>query len=209
MPIVHTAYKFEDVPADAANLRWHHDSYLHTTISRWSSDDVVWQNLNPSIPVEDQPHNGYEYTPLAYAYDTHIGVCLFEREYNGYHDSDFYMVVWNVVEGKPQSIEFATTRADCGAAWGSKTDATPEVLAAYQAYKAAVDEANYQARQEELANTPAKGKTLKVVKGRKVKIGTTGVCIWLGNGQFGKRVGIKQSNGEVAWTALSNVEVVR
>lgn len=65
-----------------------------------------------------------------------------------------------------------------------------------------------------MANTPdnkLKGSTLKVVRGRKVPIGTTGVCIWNGEGKkaaWGRRVGIKDSDGEVHWTAEKNCEVV-
>ena len=64
------------------------------------------------------------------------------------------------------------------------------------------------------------GKTVKVVKGRKVPIGTVGVCFWMGQTNYGKygdpwgiytkeRIGIKNEAGEVFWTALDNVELVR
>jgi hypothetical protein len=59
-----------------------------------------------------------------------------------------------------------------------------------------------------------KNKTIRVVKGRKVAVGTTGQCIWIGSAggrrgiSFGDRVGLKDSSGAVHWTSLSNVEVV-
>jgi hypothetical protein len=62
-------------------------------------------------------------------------------------------------------------------------------------------------------------KTVKVVKGRKVPIGTVGECFWMGgydNSKYGDpwgiyttvRIGIKDDDGNVYWTALDNVEVV-
>lgn len=61
----------------------------------------------------------------------------------------------------------------------------------------------------------AKGKIIRVVRGRKVPLGTTGECIWFGAGKSYSyydrgeaRVGIKDSTGTVHWTAASNCEVV-
>lgn len=63
------------------------------------------------------------------------------------------------------------------------------------------------------------GKTIKVVKGRKVPLGTIGECFWMGsfdNSKYGDpwgiyttvRIGLKTPEGQVYWTALNNVEVV-
>lgn len=97
----------------------------------------------------------------------------------------------------------------------AEVDATPEVLAAAKIYNdvvAAERTARHLMRMAEEKEAerkrPSKGKTLKVVKGRKVPVGTEGVCIWLGNGQYGSRVGIKDSAGNVHWTAASNCEAV-
>lgn len=61
----------------------------------------------------------------------------------------------------------------------------------------------------------AKGKIITVVRGRKVPYGTTGECIWLGQGRSPvawrsgpMRVGLKDSSGTVHWTAADNCEVV-
>jgi len=71
-----------------------------------------------------------------------------------------------------------------------------------------LEEAESEARVE-------KNKTVRVVKGRKVAIGTEGVCFWIGsaggNGRgisYGDRIGFKDSAGTTHWTSLSNVEVV-
>lgn len=53
-----------------------------------------------------------------------------------------------------------------------------------------------------------KGQRVKVVKGRKVPVGTEGRCFWVGEGQWGWRVGLETDEGETHWTALSNVEAV-
>lgn len=64
-------------------------------------------------------------------------------------------------------------------------------------------------REEAEARTPRKGRTVRVVKGRKVPIGTVGRCIWRGESAYGPRVGIKvEGVAEPYWTAASNVEVV-
>lgn len=48
----------------------------------------------------------------------------------------------------------------------------------------------------------------RVVRGRKVPIGFEGVVIWIGDGKYGMRVGIKNDAGEVAFMALGNVVAV-
>lgn len=53
-----------------------------------------------------------------------------------------------------------------------------------------------------------KGSRVKVVKGRKVPIGTVGTVFWIGDNQWGegKRLGIEGDDGETYWTAASNCE---
>jgi hypothetical protein len=53
---------------------------------------------------------------------------------------------------------------------------------------------------------PKKGSPARVVKGRKVAVGTTGIIIWTGDGNYGPRVGLKDDSGQVHWTAASNCE---
>lgn len=63
-------------------------------------------------------------------------------------------------------------------------------------------------------------KHVRVVKGRKVPKGTEGVIFWMGsycNSPYGDpwgiyttyRCGLKDDNGRIYWTALSNVELVQ
>lgn len=184
MPIVHMAQTHQEATERGTNVHLYRDSNAHTTLFRYS-DGTVSLNLNSQIPLEEQPKDGYQYSPVVWLYETHHGLCIHEREYNGYHDSDFFMVVWNPETKQPQSIEFATTRGWSYPCYASRPDATPEVLAAFEAYQ--------QAQRD---------------KGRKVAKGTTGQCIWVGKGNFGERVGLKTQAGDVFWTAISNVEVV-
>lgn len=207
MPIIRMASKYDEIPSGAANVRLYQDLYRHTTIGRYS-DGTIWQNLNPQIPIEEQPPEGYVYTPLLWLYDTHVGLCIEDYERNGYSDSDWYMVVWNPETKKPETIEFASTRGWSYPCYGSRPDATPEVLSQYQNYKRVQAEAAERERQVRLAKTPAKGKALRVVRGRKIPVGTTGVCVWIGDSTYGTRCGIKDEAGQVHWTAVSNVEVV-
>jgi hypothetical protein len=115
-----------------------------------------------------------------YLYDTHIGVCLAERERNMRDDSDFYMVVWNAEKAEPEEICFASTRGWTYPCMASCVDATPEVKAAYAAYQADLAEKSRIAHEIRLAAIPAKGKMVEVVKGRKIAKGTKGLVFWVG-----------------------------
>lgn len=59
---------------------------------------------------------------------------------------------------------------------------------------------------EDRTKNLAKGTEVKVVKGRKVPIGTVGTVIWMGVGKFGPRVGVKDAAGVTHWTQRVNVE---
>jgi hypothetical protein len=53
------------------------------------------------------------------------------------------------------------------------------------------------------------GVPVRVVRGRKVPIGTTGTVFWMGADAWDKpRIGIHDEAGETFWTATSNVEVM-
>lgn len=53
----------------------------------------------------------------------------------------------------------------------------------------------------------SKGDVVTVVRGQKVPHGTTGTVIWTGDRGYGERLGIKDADGNVHWTAASNVRV--
>jgi hypothetical protein len=97
-------------------------------------------------------------------------------------------------------------------------DASPELLAQYQAELArleaariaaerAAHQAALEADRKREAATPRRGKTVKVIRGRKVPVGTVGVVGWYGQTKFGWRVGLDVA-GQRLWTDAKNVEVV-
>ncbi len=157
------------------------------------------------------------------------GAVLMEYENNGYHDSDFYAVVWTGEDLK--TIQFATTRGGCGKAFATKADATPETWKAVgdfcKSRMISIIENNAQVQAREIT----KGKKVRVFKGRKVKIGTEGIVFWIGKPQkFGyysepvTKIGIatsdrketaKTRNGktyeryaDVEWVSAANCEVI-
>lgn len=151
------------------------------------------------------------------------GAVLDTRERNGYDDSDFYARVWDEESGTVKDIEYATTR---GWTYGNSADidATPEVVAKANAYYAKLALGRLKEAAAVAARTPAIGKTVKVVKGRKVPLGTVGEVFFYGEGAyFGPvprfksgawstkgtmRVGFKTPTGVKFFTAASNVEVL-
>lgn len=68
-------------------------------------------------------------------YESHQGLCISSFERNMYDDSDFIMIVWDPVRKEPKNIEFASTRGWSYPCYGSSPDATPEVIAEYQAWQ--------------------------------------------------------------------------
>lgn len=188
----------------------------------WSCDEMRPEGLyDDCLRSYDDPRASssgrcYGPTDALYMETTHEGVVLELREYNGYDDSDFYAMVWNAEKGAPERVDYATTRG-----WtypnGAKVDATPEVLAAYAEWEKkrwaeaqARADAERAARIEAEAKAPRKGRSVKVVRGRKVPIGFQGVVIWTGLDNWGKtRIGIKDRDGKVVFTAASNAEALQ
>lgn len=141
---------------------------------------------------------------------THEGMCLMsDTWYNSSMDvMSYYVIAYNV-----DTKQFDRLYVNCdfpsdGPQATFTIDATPEVIAIWEAKKAA--EIKAQRERQELIDlmTPAKGKRLEVIRGRKVPHGTTGICFWIGNGGYGMSVGIKDANGNVHFTAINNVQVV-
>ncbi len=151
----------------------------------------------------------YRFGPLAMHTEFHGLVLDANGERNGRDDSDFYATVWDAKHGRTVEVTFATTRG-----WTypnhAEADATPEVVAAYQAWVLECDKRRREAYALAEARKPAVGKTLKVVRGRKVPIGTVGECCWVGAAYRGPglRVGIRLLCGDKVYTDAKNVEVV-
>ena len=156
--------------------------------------------------------NGKEYTTIA-----HVGTTLSTYEVNGYHDSDWYAVVYNEQTGKLDHVEFATTRFPCNAE--CKVDATPEI--AQKALKVMTEQIlkGLIARKEKELSAVNVGSQVLISKGRTAK-GKTGEIFWIGGEQrYGyntvRKVGVKFSDAkdadgkysDCAFTYLHNVEL--
>ena len=69
-------------------------------------------------------------------YESYKGMCVRERENNGYHDSDFYMTVWDEASQSAFTFQYATTRGWCYPCMSSSVDASPEIMAKFQKWEA-------------------------------------------------------------------------
>lgn len=139
-------------------------------------------------------------------------------ERNGYHDSDFYAIVM-MGDGSFDTVEYDTTRAaTSGRAW---VDATPEVWEAYAKWKdkkrAELEAWRQQKREEQDKKdfeqgegrwAVERGAEVEVFRGRKVPIGTTGVCFYTRRQQWGLRIGIKDDEGNVFWGWGRNARLI-
>lgn len=125
MPIVHMTGCFEG---------WGEQRRLKSEYPEGAQCSLEWNH--PGHRGDNAP-NSLENCVVTY--QTHHGLCIEDRERNGYHDSDFYMVVWNPDEGKPESIEYASTRGWCYPCYSSHADATPEVMELYHAWRKKMD----------------------------------------------------------------------
>ena len=111
--------------------------------------------------------------------ESYVGRVLETYEENGYHDSDFYAVVW---DDETESIihkQYATTRFYSNG-YGAKIDATPEVVAKATAERKARFLKSAIEKDEETAKTVAKGKMVEINRGRKNR-GIIGEVFWVGN----------------------------
>jgi hypothetical protein len=142
---------------------------------------------------------------------SHAGLVLATGEHNYHDDSDFYATVW---DGQgPREITYASTRGWTYAN-SATADATPEVQAAYGAWRQARAGERQAAATAAEAATPRAGKTVRVVRGRKVPVGTVAEVVWYGEGKrFSRhapvpmRVGLLTGDERV-FTDAANVEVV-
>jgi len=108
---------------------------------------------------------------MYWTYQTHIGLCLSDREMNGYNDSDWYMKIWNEETQTVEETCFASTRGWSYPCYGSSPDATPEVCAKANAFERANRIACAIGSDKKAARRPQAGRKVKVIAGRKLKKG--------------------------------------
>ena len=70
-----------------------------------------------------------------YLHETYVGCVIYLGEHNGYHDSDFYAIVWDDENEKAKKVEYASTRGWSYPNYATFADATEEVLEKYAAWQ--------------------------------------------------------------------------
>jgi hypothetical protein len=128
---------------------------------------------------------------------------------NWHYDSDYEWLVASVWDGD-KVVEMAIDDRK-----PHDVDATPEVIEAARAWaterniaRIRADEVRCWEAIAERAIELRKGSRARVTRGRKVPIGTEGEIIWIGDGNYGTRCGLRDDGGEVYWTAFSNVTAI-
>lgn len=144
-----------------------------------------------------------------------VGLVIELRERYAGFERDVFEALVPDGKGGFRWEEYASDNSYCGGqyAGGRATVDAPESLKVEaKAWLAEQERLAYERemreRAEREARTPTKGKVVRVVKGRKVAVGTEGTVVWYGDGYYGKRVGIKDAAGTVHWTAADNVTVI-
>lgn len=138
---------------------------------------------------------------------THEGKVVHTYNQSSYHDDYEYAIVYETGENGEyvfrEELFWTTAFAGGGSA---QIDAPTEVIEAYHRMKREQAEAKERA-------IVRKGKTVEVVRGRKVPVGTMGFVFWMGPNRFDygrtTTVGIQTETGERHFTALGNVETVQ
>ena len=157
---------------------------------------------------------------------SHVGVVMSnswmveERVQSDIYANVSYCRVWNPKTKEVDQVCLGH-HFELGVRFGTATiDCDPVIMADIKAKQEAAEKARDIAAEkarEDLWESDAKeslmdihvGCQLVVVKGRKVPKGTTGVCIFHKAGNYGMRVGIKNSSQEEPfWTSADNCEVV-
>jgi hypothetical protein len=149
------------------------------------------------------------------------GQVLSTYERNKYHDSDFYARVWDDENEEVTSIKYDTTRFAGGG--HAVVDATDETIRKVDEHARERLFDHLKHKDEKDSREPQVGKKVKVVSGRKVEPGTTGILFWIGEGKKYSyhsattyKVGISPSgetddegrHPDAKWTYKKHLEVV-
>lgn len=188
----------------------HHFAFVGQPGVCWSTNGILFADDNQRDAYESSTRRGF------------AGCVLGIREHNGYHDSDFFATVWDPVFEVVRSISDGTTRAYAPSLI-QRADASEEVRAKANAWTLQAARPGARAHLEKRALTPRVGRKVRVVKGRKVKVGTEGWIVREADTQFGKSVLIAregtagrqfgipaelESGKNWQWTSIENVAVV-
>lgn len=149
----------------------------------------------------------------AYRVHQYEGRVLADRERNGSYDSDFYAVVWDGQQLK--SVQFATTR--CAGGGTCRVDFDDAHLPAVREWMIPLVAARAIAAEQHRLDKIQLGDELRVVRGRKVPVGTVGLVRWVGKaaefgwkkyhgGETRVRVRIETAQGESHFVDAKNCE---
>ena len=111
--------------------------------------------------------------------ETYVGRVLETYEENGYHDSDFYAIVWDDETNSLIHKQFATTRFYSNG-YGATIDATPEIIEKATAERKERFLKSTIENDQETAKSIVKGKMVEINRGRKNR-GIIGEIFWVGN----------------------------
>ena len=146
-------------------------------------------------------------------------VLEYKSTYIGDGDSVGAIAVWDPIDKQPVWFGTGYEQMSRNPHEIHEYDATPEVKAEYDAWRkvqemerlhqVALYEDRSRTEAIELEKiTPTKGKMVKVVRGRKVAIGTFGKVFWYGKTPYGQSVGLIINGKDKVFTSAHNVEVV-
>jgi hypothetical protein len=147
-----------------------------------------------------------------------------ERVMSDIYSDETYCLVYNPLKGEYDEVHLGGAfELNCRSG-SAVVDLDPSVKADVErraAERAEVARKEYEARcekerlerEEKERKAPKMGRRARVVRGRKVPVGTEGVVFWRGDSDYGERLGLattdRKVNGryaDVVWVASSNVE---
>lgn len=140
--------------------------------------------------------------------EAYSGRVLETYERNGYNDSDFIAIVWDDEKQGMKEVEYDTTR--CGGYGSAIVDATPDIIRKAHRIMYWFNLCRIKRRVAEAALEPAKGKLVRVERGRKYK-GLTGKIFWIGVNQFKRdsyNAGIESDDGSKFFVPIEYVKVL-
>lgn len=131
-----------------------------------------------------------------HAFEEHyVGAVLSEYEHNGYHDSDFYAIVWDAETETVKHVEWGTTRFPMFNSCA--VDATDEVREKAGRYMAESDAKSLVRRSvRESHDVTVKGRKVSVIgtgknkvnprkwKGEVIPAGSVGTVFWVGEDRY-------------------------
>lgn len=156
---------------------------------------------------------------------THVGLVMsksWSREVRIWSDvweNEYLCFVWNPETHRRETLVLGCSYDAHSEMGNEKVDASPEIFAEWALLEKADNEAarvraqaEAAAQREENAKNEAlkirSGSEVMVTEGRKIPVGTRGVVCWMGQGNFGARVGFTDANGKTHYTSESNVKGV-